>query len=203
MWVVNGIEGLSAAPPAGAGSQSGPVLLIGSAACVWEDAAQWRNQGWPVAAVNRIGIDWPGELAHWCSWHHELLPLWAMVRSPYMDNGRLCRGPMQTQFHSTRPVPGGNSTAWSFRLKRGNSTMFALMVLLALGYEKVIMAGCPHDASGYYFRAPWVPRVDYGVQAGRETWCEAAATFFQDRVRSMSGWTRELLGEPDTEWLHG
>jgi hypothetical protein len=60
-----------------------------------------------------------------------------------------------------------------------------------MGYQRIILCGCPligkNDKAGSYetFRRGW----------------EARRQELEDRVRSMSGWTREYLGAPDREWL--
>lgn len=74
----------------------------------------------------------------------------------------------------------------------GSSALLGVQAALGLGYDRVVLCGCPltgkNDKNGDYenFRKGWTPRL--GELAGR--------------VRSMSGWTAEVLGRPTKEWIH-
>ena len=86
----------------------------------------------------------------------------------------------------------------------GTSGLFAAQIaLLELGFRGVIMAGCPLD---HAFGAC------YPLDKGRTKWANGSEARYQrnwrkalpairDRIRSMSGWTQELLGAPDAEWI--
>jgi len=75
----------------------------------------------------------------------------------------------------------------------GSSALLGVQAALRIGYNRIILCGCPltgkNEQNGSYenFRNGWIPRV-------RE---------IDGRVRSMSGWTKELLGAPTQEWLDG
>lgn len=80
----------------------------------------------------------------------------------------------------------------------GSSGMYATRIARAKGGTHVVLAGVPitvepHDFGG----APW-----RAAQAFRETW-RLKKNELVPYVRSMSGWTRELLGAPTPEWLQG
>jgi hypothetical protein len=75
----------------------------------------------------------------------------------------------------------------------GSSALLGVQAAIErLGYARIILAGCPlrgrnHDGNDYWqdFSAGWIAhRNDLG-----------------NRVRSMSGWTREFLGGPTASWL--
>ncbi len=68
----------------------------------------------------------------------------------------------------------------------GSSSLLGVKIGFKLGYQKMILCGCPLDAEQYRkFQTGWLFVRD----------------LIADRVRSMSGWTRELLGSPTEEWL--
>jgi len=74
----------------------------------------------------------------------------------------------------------------------GSSAMLGSIAAIHLGYTKVILCGCPMEGKnkdGFqpydHFQKGWVHK--------RELLC--------NYVRSMSGWTRNFLGEPTIEWL--
>lgn len=75
--------------------------------------------------------------------------------------------------------------------KSGSSAMLGCLAGIEIGYTKIILCGCPLEgktASGLSYKQ---------FQKG---W-----TFHQNKVlgvvKSMSGWTKEFLGEPTREWL--
>lgn len=78
-----------------------------------------------------------------------------------------------------------------FKPPSGSSALLGTLAAFKLGYKRIILCGCPLDGKnikgGSYesFRIGW----------------EAAEKEMNDRVRSMSGWTRDFLGAPTDEWL--
>ena len=73
----------------------------------------------------------------------------------------------------------------------GSSALLGVNYGIRLGYRKIILCGCPltgKNAGGYEYA-----RL-------RDGW-----TFKKDEimgmVKSMSGWTKDLIGEPTKEWL--
>ena len=75
--------------------------------------------------------------------------------------------------------------------RSGSSALLGALAALREGYTRIILCGCPmtgKNANG----------GDYDTfQIGWRN----KQKFLNDRVRSMSGWTRELLGAPTDEWL--
>jgi hypothetical protein len=71
-------------------------------------------------------------------------------------------------------------------------------VAVHLGATSAVLAGVPLDYRQGHFNkaAPWADGANY-----RKGWVDHVADMIN--VRSMSGWTRELLGAPDAAWLDG
>jgi hypothetical protein len=75
--------------------------------------------------------------------------------------------------------------------RSGSSALLGTLAALKLGYARIILCGCPmtgeNDKGNKYesFRVGWTNKQK----------------FLNDRVRSMGGWTQELLGAPTDEWL--
>jgi hypothetical protein len=79
-----------------------------------------------------------------------------------------------------------------------------------MGFDRIILAGCPLDGSGYapgeidgIKKEPSCARIGDPKKQGattvrryKEKMAELAATTFKGRVFSMSGLTKQLLGEP-------
>lgn len=89
----------------------------------------------------------------------------------------------------------------------------AMIGLFALNAEKVILCGCPMDGSGYFpgesikgaeithdracQRVGDATKQDRTIiRRYRDTMAKLAQTTFRGRVFSMSGFTRDCLGEP-------
>lgn len=173
-----------------------PLLIIGSAACLWDDLTALGDWLGEIMAVNRAGAHHEGHLDHWVSLHPDQL-------------GR---------FMAERAQRGGNldCTTWSRSEaddvgidhvvtdleQSGSSGLFAVRIALQrLGHQRVVLAGIPMDNGPHFYDGPRLsgpPFVPY-----RPTWRLAAKVEFHGRVRSLSGWTSELLGRPDPAWLEG
>lgn len=80
-----------------------------------------------------------------------------------------------------------------FKGASGSSSLLGVVAARQLGYEKIIMAGCPLQGKNPAGR-------DYHVQYNRG-WISRRAEI-APYVRSLSGWTKELLGEPTIDWLN-
>ena len=192
-----------------------PALVIGQAIC-WEDdlaalAEIMPLEDFDVIAVNGAGWNYTGRIEWWVSVHGAHLRSWIPRRrhaggnedyvavgnfSPRQDHGEVI--PLQ------RPNGGGSSG------------MFAVMFALDRGYSRVVVAGCPmegntrvayHDATekGEMVTADAInpmPETKDGFAVYRGGWTRNRHQM-EPYVRSMSGWTRELLGAPTAEWLAG
>lgn len=73
----------------------------------------------------------------------------------------------------------------------GSSSLLGVLAGIKYGYKKIILCGCPltgkNDKEYDYahFRAGWTAKMKE----------------IKDVTRSMSGWTRDILGAVDKEWL--
>ena len=79
----------------------------------------------------------------------------------------------------------------------------AAVITLLLGYAPVILMGLPADDSGHFYPdAPINPdgleQLDYGERRGKyqDAWLWLRDNFFEGRVKSVSGNTREWLDAP-------
>jgi hypothetical protein len=180
------------------------ALILGSAASLWSDLQVLGP--WPglVIAVNRAGTFHPDRLDHWVSLHPEQLGGFMAEREAMLaghDALRAAWGPFTTWCQ--RPHDGTRVDRVEAAIPgTGSSGLFAVRIALArLGCERVVLAGVPIDNSPHFY--------DGGLRSGpgfvpyRPEWRAAAEEEFGGRVRSLSGWTAELLGRPDPAWLAG
>lgn len=82
----------------------------------------------------------------------------------------------------------------------GSTGLFAVLIGLAMGYRRIALAGCPMDSKGHWY----YPEETYGpkwTMESYQSWLEFAACNEAGLVRSMSGYTKTLLGRPDWIWL--
>lgn len=185
---------------------SSHALVLGGACSVWDEVHELEGLAggsWPglVIATNDAGASYPGRLHHWVSLHPE-----KFHPGPEWGDGWVAE-------RGARGHPGGFVT-WGgmWRTGRhdgeyvdrvlpclavGSSGFHAVMVALHLGCDRVVMAGIPMDASPHFFdpQKPWDSPL-----AHRQAWQDWEG-LLRGRVKSMRGWTQELLGTPSEGWL--
>lgn len=77
----------------------------------------------------------------------------------------------------------------------GSSALMGVMSAMTLGYRKIVLCGVPLEGPN-----PGHPGADYSMFQGK--WTENVSVLC-NYVRSMSGFTLKLLGNPDEVWLNG
>lgn len=85
----------------------------------------------------------------------------------------------------------------------GSSSLFATLASLAMGYKRVVLAGCPLDTEGHYYfpqnketLGPIWLCFDYMA------WLDFARLKKAEWVRSMSGYTAKIIGTAKKEWIN-
>lgn len=180
------------------------ALILGGADCRMSDvealeAMMGRPWDGVVIAVNDAGMDWPRTLDHWVSLHaHQFVS-----RVRHTGNGdwvarRRLNGyaPARHLWGHTRGLPEPIGQAPN-RWPGGSSGLYAVeFAARERGHSHIVLCGVPMDATrNSYHGADW-----QAYRRHREPW-KKHAHLFRDRVRSMSGWTADLLGLPDPAWL--
>jgi hypothetical protein len=86
--------------------------------------------------------------------------------------------------HQNRP---GVDMVVEYKRPSGSSALLGVQAALLLGYDRIILCGCPLSDRRYnrQYSPGWKVAFDDVV----------------GRVKSMSGWTAELLGEPDQNFI--
>jgi hypothetical protein len=188
-----------------ANADSGPVIVVAGARGALEELKQaldLAGKGTPVIAVNDVGTVIAEPLRAWVTLHKDSMPAWldARRRAGLAD-------PKDIVFHSEGPGTNealGNVAPtrvidhmFSGQAKLGSSGLFGVKVALVLGFDKVIVCGAPMTREGghYFSEGSWNDADTYF-----EAWPPLLPRL-KDQVRSMSGRTRELFGEPSKNWL--
>jgi len=187
MWKLNGVEGEGKEPPL-ANRFSGNLTIIGGGRSVWDDLDQFSING-DVMVVNDIGCHYHQRIQHWVTLHPEYMPGWLHYRIGH------CYGesvPPRTHSHKAHK---DIQYHWNLPNVGGTSGLLACFIGLAMGYENIVLAGIPCDNSGHYFDKPSVKTI-FKDKVIHSVWQRAKNNVFEGRVKSLSGYTRDWLGEP-------
>lgn len=183
---------------------AGSLLLLGGAACVWDDI---ERLGRAKVGRNHV-INWPGHIMtvnmallfveqpqHAYSNDGKWLKRLVAARRPEWGK----RWPGKIRLHSIQTADGVEH--WNFS-GPGSSGLNAARVAVKLGYEEIILCGIPLDDSPHIGEPHWqhcnFTREVAGTAGNDENrfWAQARKNEFEGRVKSMSGRTREWLGSP-------
>ena len=217
-WSVHGIEGYGEKPSL-IGTCKGPVIIVGCGRTVWDDLSTFSHR-WPIMALNDIGLYLP-IVHHWVSLHDDILicfhetrcrlkrPEAHSLHSAYGTHTRR----LEMEAASNRILWPVQRTAradlnyaelnlWHLKPYCSISGVFAVFVALLLGYEHIVLAGIPADSSGGFYDPPgrFGP---HGNNRYLRRWAETLDLYpiVKERVRSLSGNTREWLGAPEAAWI--
>lgn len=173
---------------------NGPLaLILGGSLAVWTDLerAQELTLGLDtlIVTTNHAGRLYEGRIDAWATLHPELFAEWAEERAAkglntdYRAFAHRKRGDLAAEVH---PM------AWS-----GSSGLYAAQVAVqALGASGVILCGVPMEREAGHIVTPGAWTL---VEKYKPAWLTAKEAALP--VRSMAGWTAELFGEPDADWI--
>ena len=137
---------------------------------------------------------------HWGTVDAELSIWWAENIPRIWRNGKQrhtlgeARG-FDFDWHTDQPNFDDRGDKWW-----GSSSLFAVLTSLAMGYSRIILAGCPLDSEGHWYslhneKGPVWDEEDFQAWRAFKKQPESA------QVKSCSGFTRGLLGQPSKKWL--
>lgn len=191
------------------------ALVLGGADCVWQDLQRLEDMlghRWNgiVIAVNDIGCHWPRSLHHWVSLHPNKFQEWKALRNQLVEGAPTTwsRPPViKLETWSGPPRWDRDRSLIDKIVLRpwmgGSSGMFAVQVAKELNCSRAILCGIPMTSTGHFaetreqFPPVW-GSAEYHWLAWKRYYRE-----MDGWVRSMSGRTRDLLGEPTKEWIDG
>jgi hypothetical protein len=189
------VEVSQGAGPAREGPAILTALVIGSANTLAEDKARALSLFEPdlVIGCNHAARDEPGRIDHWATMHPDLFKLWVP--------GREAQGlaPAGAYWHARHRIPWDGIESRPIESWGGSSGLLCVAVAYELGCERIVIAGVPmHKHAQHY-------DIEKDWNEARQYWpaWERWEPRMRGRVKSMSGWTRNLLGEPTQEWIDG
>jgi hypothetical protein len=180
------------------------LLISGDGKKVREEIEEFLS--WHVAhEVMAIGrsVNLHEKVKHWANvdgadskWWAEHLPTKNDGKFPIRHTSGECQGYdcdweyEQDDYHY-QEITGAPRT-------HGSTSLFAAKVGIALGYEKIVLAGCPLDSEGHWY-------YDEGAEPYGPIWLGFDFMVWLDfaqpeRVRSMGGYTAKILGKATKEW---
>ena len=174
---------------------SGPLLIIGGGRCVWDDLEAFKDENFEGArmCINDVGQHYDRRVDHWATLHPEWMINWMEYRVNHVPAGG-----QKPLVHSERQHHAVD-VVWNLKASGGSSGLLAVFVGILMGYDEITLAGVPLDASGHYFDPPW-PRqtanANFDNPPTRSVWEWASKEVFDGKVKSLSGWTKRLLGSP-------
>ena len=166
------------------------ALILGGAACVWADALAALRLFKPdiVIATNDMIPRWPAHIDCAVTLHPNNLPGWLDDRA-----ARGLGAPGEVWSYRLAPRVQRITTDW-----KGSSGLLGIKVaLVERRTTGAVVAGVPLDRSPHVTGdgKPWGDA--YAFMPG---WADHKRDI-KERARSMSGWTRTYIGEPDADWL--
>lgn len=178
------------------GRYTGGCIVCADGACIWNDLERFgcrsRNAvekyGWDFITVNRLVEVFPGRIDHAYSNSGAVLNRFIAARRQEYIN----------EFPIVTTHSRDTETDWKWPLNGGGTSgLGAILVALGLGYSHVVLAGMPLDNGPHNGEPPWrTTSFTTEAQDGDTHWQRAIALAFRGRVKSLSGRTREWLGEP-------
>jgi hypothetical protein len=201
VWHYRGIRGKGAEPDLLGAYEGKSLIVIGTAPCVYHDLALITGTH-DRMATSTIGLQLDN-LTHWAELHTEIIPHFAHIRkvsSYFSDRPFIHAHHFQRERDASKEMCDRYiDVYWHCYPLTCGSGLFGVEIGIAMGYEQIICAGMPLDDTGsvagkhtkYRFTS------DY-VREQHEAW-ESFAEIpeFKKRVRSVSGFTKELFGPPD------
>jgi hypothetical protein len=163
------------------------LLITGSALCTLEDINAVMSARLIECDYMAIGLDavdkYPHHIKYFATYHSEdILPAKERRRAIGGNDDYLVIS------HEAKDTVG---MVVPYKPPSGSSALLGVQAAIILGYDKIVLCGCPLIG-----KSPKNNKYEDFHQG----W-EATDKGILSKVRSMSGWTRELLGEPTEEWL--
>lgn len=176
------------------GDLSAVALVIGGAPTVWSELEQAMglvgDRDARIIVTNHAGRLYEGDIDAWVTLHPEMFEPWREERA----EKRLNTDYRSLVYAGRKAVPGTEPYRQRWN---GSSGLFAAQLALdVLGCAGVILSGVPLEREAGHFHTPGAWKMaDHYRDAARKAKAEGAS------IRSMSGWTADLFGRPDEEWL--
>lgn len=183
-----------------AGKYSGTVLICGSAPCLFDDyneALRHRPNAEVIAINDAASVIYADFLATLHPEDAEKFRAKSMTDNIIVISGQLRLVPSEVDYWFTDCNSGGTTAGSAIKMAR------------VMGFEEIILCGCPMSGGDGYFDAKPKPNKfgmssRFGnapsdcrvVKTHQQRLCQEAHEGDYQNVSSMSGFTREFFGPP-------
>jgi len=174
------------------------ALIVGCAPC-WEDDLNRFKTICSEFDVFAIGLDCPykEEIKYFVTYHIEDIEAYKRKRTgDYKIISHTNDFIKYSRERRKKPEWANTNVdiVYPHQAPSGSSSLLGTKAaLFKLGYNKVVLIGCPMDTGSIENKAK-----SYSVF--RKGWLYFKSDLV-GKVKSMSGWTKELLGEPTKGWV--
>ena len=165
-----------------------PLIVIGAAPCLKDDMQNAPKADYDYMAIGLDAVDkYLGRIEYMATFHPDEIP--AIKERRKASGGNIDYKVIK---HNAANDTHEADYIMEYWKPTGSSALLGVQAALGIGYKKIILCGCPLEGEnakgdGYaFFQDGWKSNIDK----------------VKDNVRSMSGWTKELLGAPDGDWLN-
>lgn len=178
------------------------LLIVGDGASVLDDIEKWYELAeglveYDTMAVNYSAMIVPHSFQHFAAGDAHMPDMQAIAKTLPKGVIKHAWNPGCYDF-DVRWIRNGRG-GWS-----GTSANLAFKIGLALDYSRIVLAGCPMDNSGNWYKN-MIPKEDVKMNKDHRhhlwKWQEIACRPIGRFIRSMSGNTELLLNQPTREWL--
>ncbi len=171
------------------------IIICGAAPCMEEDLSRIPNpEAWDFLAVGMDAIARvPYPLRFLATFHPDDIAISRVRRKAAGGNLDYKVIGHRSQDNIDIVVNERNMAVTFSGANSGSSALLGTLACVKLGYERIILCGCPlenEERGGKIkeyenYRKGWQKHLDLYV----------------GKVKSMSGWTMQFLGPPPEEWL--
>lgn len=174
------------------------AIVVGSGRCVWADldaiALVLRDEPRTWFCVNDMVVYSP-HCHHGVSHHPDKLVHWDALRTRSICNrAREKNLALHTSYQHSK-VPEGAIRVWPEFKTGGSSSLLAVRVAIALGFDRVYVAGVPLTNDGHMFDDPNSKCPYADMEHYRAEWRRVREDL-TGRVVAPSGFLLHLLGAP-------
>lgn len=159
------------------------LIVIGNAECAIDDLAKAKEL-FNDYDIMIIGID------AYNKFHDERIKYFATYHPadialiPKIDFQIISHLQYYNKVDIVRPIDLNNE-------KSGSSALLGVLTAIDLGYDKIILCGCPLEGKD---------KKQHPYKVFQKAWI-IKLHIIAAKVRSISGWTKMILGEPTIDWL--
>lgn len=176
------------------------VLIVGDATGVWEDVGRFEGMGieHDTMLINHVALAYPLPYQHFLAGDSHMADMQRVAKKIPKKVIKHCWNPNSYGF-DVRWIRQAKAAGWC-----GTTANLAAKVAICLGYLKIVFAGIPMDNSGHWYDE-YLPENDVKRQSDHRhhlwKWSELGCRPQSRLMRSMSGNTKDLFGEPTVGWL--